>query len=154
MAATRKTISTVVTMAALTLSVSLRFLHYSEVAYPSKPQMPSSPTATPVPVPATRGSGGSKCSMDALKLGVCADVLGLGGELTNLLAGSRSTASKTKKPCCELIAGLVDLDAAVCLCTAIKSNVLGVVDLSLPLQLGLLVNHCGKKLPAGFQCPN
>jgi hypothetical protein len=93
--------------------------------------------------------------VNALKLGVCADVLGLGGELTNLLAGSRSTASKTKKkkPCCELVAGLVDLDAAVCLCTAIKANVLGVVDLSLPVQLSLLVNHCGKKLPSGFQCP-
>ncbi|KAM0903903.1 hypothetical protein ACQ4PT_018375 [Festuca glaucescens] len=110
-------------MAALTLTASLLFLAgSSEAACPSKPQTPSSLTATPVPVPATRGSGGSKCSVDALKLGVCAYVLGLGGELTNLLAGSRSTASKTKKPCCELIAGLVDLDAAVCLCTAIKAN--------------------------------
>jgi hypothetical protein len=157
MAATRKTSSTAVAMAALTLTASLLFLAgSSEAACPSKAQTPSTPTTTPVPVPATRGSGGSgsKCSVDTLKLGVCADVLGLGGELTNLLAGSRSTASKTKKPCCELIAGLVDLDAAVCLCTAIKANVLGVVDLSLPLQLGLLVNHCDKKLPAGFQCPN
>ncbi|KAM0903901.1 hypothetical protein ACQ4PT_018373 [Festuca glaucescens] len=145
MPATRKTSSSVVAMAALTLTASLLFLAgSSEAAFPSKPQTPSSP----------RGSGGSKCSVDALKLGVCADVLGLGGELMNLLAGSRSTASKTKKPCCELITGLVDLDAAVCLCTAIKANVLGVVDLSLPLQLGLLVKHCGRKLPSGFQCPN
>uniref|UniRef100_A0ACD5U4E3 Uncharacterized protein n=1 Tax=Avena sativa TaxID=4498 RepID=A0ACD5U4E3_AVESA len=149
MAATRKNSSIVLALSALALTVSLLFLTAStEAPCPSKPT-PSSPTAT-------SGSGGGRCPVDALKLGVCADVLGLGlgGELTNLLAGSQSTASRTQKPCCELIAGLADLDATVCLCTAIRANVLGVVDLALPLQLGLLVDHCGKKLPAGFQCPN
>uniref|UniRef100_A0ACD5TMZ0 Uncharacterized protein n=1 Tax=Avena sativa TaxID=4498 RepID=A0ACD5TMZ0_AVESA len=147
MAATRKTGSIVLALSALALTVSLLlFAASTEAACPSK--------RTPSPPTATSGSGGGKCPVDALKLGVCADVLGLGGELANLLAGSLSTASKTKKPCCELIAGLDGLDAAVCLCTAIKANVFGVVDLALPLQLGLLIDHCGKKLPADFQCPN
>ncbi|KAG8092495.1 hypothetical protein GUJ93_ZPchr0012g21595 [Zizania palustris] len=94
-------------------------------------------------------ASGGKCPMDALKLGVCADVL---GGLVNLqLLGSRPRSSQ--KRCCELIGGLADLDAAVCLCTALRADVLGVVDLDLPVQLSVLVNHCGKKVPAGFQCP-
>ncbi|XP_037438324.1 14 kDa proline-rich protein DC2.15-like [Triticum dicoccoides] len=149
MAATGKTSSTVVALSTLALAASLLLLAVStEAACPSKNK------PTPSASTATSGSGGGKCSVDALKLGLCADVLGLGDGLTNLMAGSWSTASSGKKPCCELIDGLADLDAAVCLCTAIKANVLGVVDVGLPLQLGLLVNHCGKKLPAGFQCPN
>ncbi|XP_044330612.1 putative lipid-binding protein AIR1 [Triticum aestivum] len=151
MAATGKTSSTVVALSTLALAASFLLLPVSsEAACPSKSKpTPSAPTVT-----GGSGSGGGKCPVDALKLGVCADVLGLGDGLTNLMAGSWSTASSGKKPCCELVGGLADLDAAVCLCTAIKANVLGVVDVGLPLQLGLLVNHCGRKLPAGFQCTN
>ncbi|KAI5017910.1 hypothetical protein ZWY2020_042798 [Hordeum vulgare] len=146
MTATGKTSSTVVALSTLVLAASLLLLAVSsEAACPSKSKpTPSAPTAT----------GGGKCPVDALKLGVCADVLGLGDGLTNLMSGSWSTTSSGKKPCCELVGGLADLDAAVCLCTAIKANVLGVVDVGLPLQLGLLVNHCDRKLPDGFQCPN
>ncbi|KAB2632501.1 14 kDa proline-rich protein DC2.15-like [Pyrus ussuriensis x Pyrus communis] len=43
-----------------------------------------------------------------------------------------------------LIEGLVDLDAAVCLCTAIKANVMG-INLNIPISLSLLLNYCGKK---------
>jgi hypothetical protein len=40
------------------------------------------------------------------------------------------------EPCCPLLDGLVDLEAAVCLCTAIKANVLGIhLNLSLVLNL-------------------
>lgn len=84
------------------------------------------------------------CPIDALKLGVCADVLGL----VNVKIGSPPTL-----PCCSLIQGLVDLEAAVCLCTAIKANVLG-IDLDIPLSLSLVLNNCGKKLPSGFECAN
>nr|GLL45021.1 14 kDa proline-rich protein DC2.15-like [Ipomoea trifida] len=85
-----------------------------------------------------------KCPKDALKLGVCANVL---GNLLGLVVGN-----PPKKPCCSLIEGLVDLEAAVCLCTAIKANVLG-INLNVPLSLSLLLNVCGKKVPSGFQCP-
>uniref|UniRef100_A0A0D9XM84 Bifunctional inhibitor/plant lipid transfer protein/seed storage helical domain-containing protein n=1 Tax=Leersia perrieri TaxID=77586 RepID=A0A0D9XM84_9ORYZ len=96
------------------------------------------------------GGGGGKCPIDALKLGVCADVLG--GLLNlNQLLGS-SAASSGGEKCCGLIGGLADVDAAVCLCTAIKANVLGLVGVELPVQLSVLVNRCGKKLPSGFHC--
>lgn len=84
------------------------------------------------------------CPINSLKLGVCADVLGL----VNVKIGSPPTL-----PCCSLIQGLVDLEAAVCLCTAIKANVLG-IDLDIPLSLSLVLNNCGRKLPSGFECAN
>ncbi|XP_021768453.1 14 kDa proline-rich protein DC2.15-like [Chenopodium quinoa] len=100
---------------------------------------PSTPT-TPIMPPASQ----AKCPMDALKLGVCANVL---GDLIHLVVGT-----PPKTPCCPLIGGLVDLEAAVCLCTAIKANILG-INLDIPLSLSLLLNYCGKNLPTGFQCP-
>jgi len=53
-------------------------------------------------------------------------------------------------PCCSL-KGLVDLEAAVCLCTAIKANVLG-IPLNVPVDLSVILNYCGKNVPRGFQC--
>ncbi|KAL6642732.1 hypothetical protein ACP70R_020913 [Stipagrostis hirtigluma subsp. patula] len=108
--------------------------------------------AKPPPVPAPLGGGGGKCPVNALKLGACASVL---GGLVSLELGQHqgSPSSSKKQPCCELLGGLADLDAAVCLCTALRAKVLGIVDLSLPVKLSVLVNYCGKKVPAGFQCP-
>ncbi|XP_023729961.1 lipid transfer protein EARLI 1 [Lactuca sativa] len=83
------------------------------------------------------------CPKDTLKLGVCANLL---GGLVGVQVGSPSV-----KPCCTLIGGLADLDAAVCLCTAIKANVLG-IKLNVPVSLSLLLNACGKKVPSGFKC--
>ncbi|XP_010088889.2 putative lipid-binding protein AIR1 [Morus notabilis] len=51
------------------------------------------------------------------------------------------------KICCSLIKGLADLEAALCLCIAIKANVLGVVKLNVSIALSLLVNSCGKRVP-------
>ncbi|CAM0871181.1 unnamed protein product [Alopecurus aequalis] len=91
------------------------------------------------------GSGGSggRCPIDTLKLGVCANVL---NGLINLQLGT-----PPKKPCCSLIQGLADVEAAVCLCTALKANILG-INLNVPIDLSLLVNYCGRKVPRGFQC--
>jgi hypothetical protein len=55
------------------------------------------------------------------------------------------------EPCCSLLDGLVDLDAAVCLCTAVKANVLG-IKLDLPVDLSLILNNCGKICPSDFKC--
>ncbi|KAL8266477.1 hypothetical protein R6Q59_003821 [Mikania micrantha] len=96
-----------------------------------------SPTPKPKPKP-TKGT----CPRDTLKLGVCADLLGL----VSVQLGSPPT-----KPCCSLIQGLADLEAAVCLCTAIKANVLG-INLNVPVSLSLILNDCGKKFPKGFKC--
>ncbi|CAL5184034.1 unnamed protein product [Lathyrus oleraceus] len=53
------------------------------------------------------------------------------------------------KPCCSLIANLVDLDAALCLCTAIKLTVLG-INPNIPLNIALVV--CGRNTSINFVC--
>ncbi|KAK3170391.1 hypothetical protein Dsin_000169 [Dipteronia sinensis] len=84
------------------------------------------------------------CPRHTLKLGVCADLLN--GDLVHLIIGT-----PPKTPCCSLLGDLVDLEAAVCLCTALKANILG-INLNVPISLSLLLNYCGKKVPSGFQC--
>ncbi|CAK8570001.1 unnamed protein product [Lathyrus sativus] len=101
------------------------------------PPSTTTPTATP-PTPSTL----KKCPKDTLKLGVCANLLGL----VNVVAGSPASSK-----CCALIQGLADLDAAICLCTAIKANVLG-INLNVPVTLSLLLSACQKSIPSGFQC--
>jgi hypothetical protein len=81
--------------------------------------------------------------VDTLKLGVCANVL------NGLINVNLGTPPRT--PCCTLIQGLADLEAAVCLCTALRANILG-INLNLPINLSLLVNYCGRRVPSGFQC--
>ncbi|GAB4834201.1 hypothetical protein Ancab_032466 [Ancistrocladus abbreviatus] len=98
--------------------------------HPHHPKTPSPPTST-------------TCPRDTLKLGVCANLL---NDLIHLVVGT-----PPKTPCCSLLKGLADLEAAVCLCTAIKANVLG-IGLNIPVDLSLLLNYCGKKVPSGFQC--
>ncbi|ERN08953.1 14 kDa proline-rich protein DC2.15 [Amborella trichopoda] len=83
------------------------------------------------------------CPKDTLKLAVCADVL---DGVAHLVIGGPSW-----KKCCSLLDGLVDLDSAVCLCTALKANILGIKH-AIDVALSLLVNTCGKKLPKGFKC--
>ncbi|CAI8605905.1 unnamed protein product [Vicia faba] len=105
----------------------------------ASPPTPSTtpPTASP-PTPSTS----QKCPKDTLKLGVCSDLLGL----VNVALGSPASSK-----CCALIQGLADLDAAICLCTAIKANVLG-INLNVPITLSLLLSACEKSVPSGFQC--
>ncbi|KAI3458292.1 hypothetical protein Pfo_014955 [Paulownia fortunei] len=115
---------------------------------------PSSPSLTPptssLTPPTGGGSGGSTqgqpratCPRDALKLGVCANLL---GGLVGVVVGSPPTI-----PCCTLLAGLADLEVAVCLCTVIRANVLG-INLNVPVSLSLLLNVCGRTPPTGFTC--
>ncbi|KAE9607818.1 putative bifunctional inhibitor/plant lipid transfer protein/seed storage helical [Lupinus albus] len=94
---------------------------------------------------ASGGSGNSSasCPHDALKLGVCANLL---NGLVNVTLGEPPVT-----PCCTLIQGLADVEAAVCLCTALKANILG-INLNLPISLSLLLNVCSKEAPKSFQC--
>ncbi|GKV53277.1 hypothetical protein SLEP1_g59812 [Rubroshorea leprosula] len=92
------------------------------------------PKAPPPPV--------EYCPRDTLKLGVCADLLGL----VNVVVGSPPSSK-----CCALLEGLADLEAALCLCTAIKANVLG-INLNVPVSLSLLLSACQKEVPPGFKC--
>ncbi|KAM0880547.1 hypothetical protein ACQ4PT_033497 [Festuca glaucescens] len=99
---------------------------------------------TPVVVPTPYNGGGGQCSIDVLKLRVCVNVL---GGLLGLKVGVPA-----HDECCPLLKALVDLDAAVCLCTAVKANVLGIVDLNVGPDISLLLNHCGKSCPSDFTC--
>ncbi|XP_047333489.1 14 kDa proline-rich protein DC2.15-like [Impatiens glandulifera] len=108
---------------------------------PPKPvSCPPPPFMKPKP---TTPSGKNKCPNDTLKFGICEDAL---KGLLHLKVGI-----PPKTPCCSLIEGLDDFEAAVCLCTAIKANVLG-NNLNVPVSLTLLLNYCGKGVPSGFQC--
>ncbi|XP_023754886.3 lipid transfer protein EARLI 1-like [Lactuca sativa] len=106
------------------------------------PNTKHNPNPNPNTVPNTNPNT-ETCPRDALKLGVCANLL---GGLVKVELGSPPV-----KPCCSLIQGLADLEAAVCLCTAIKANVLG-INLNVPVSLSLLVNVCGGEVPNGFVC--
>ncbi|KAL7593511.1 hypothetical protein Lser_V15G33227 [Lactuca serriola] len=112
---------------------------------PSKPPTPTQPSTPPTPPKPSTPSTPPKatCPRDTLKLGVCANLL---NNLLPIVVGNRS-----ETPCCSLIAGLADLDAVVCLCTAINANVLG-INLNVPVSLSVLLNYCEKKAPSGFQC--
>ncbi|MBA0862362.1 hypothetical protein Goshw_007576 [Gossypium schwendimanii] len=128
--------------ASLALFFALNILFFSLVsACGSCPSPNPNPKPKPNPTPSPSSSG--KCPRDALKLGVCANLL---GGLLNVTIGTPPV-----QPCCSLIQGLADLEAAVCLCTAIKANILG-INLNVPLSLSLLLNVCSKKVPSGFQC--
>ena len=109
--------------------------------YISTKKNPPSPTPKPISPPPPKKE---TCPIDTLKLGVCANVI---GGLIGAVIGT-----PPKEPCCSLLNGLVDLEAAVCLCIAIKANILG-INLNVPVDLSLLLNYCGKKVPTGFQCP-
>ncbi|TYG43560.1 hypothetical protein ES288_D11G027400v1 [Gossypium darwinii] len=117
--------SNTVASAALLLTLNLLFFTLVSSTY-SPPSAPKQPAT---------------CPKDTLKLGVCADLLG----------SVRVVVGPSRTQCCSLISGLADLDAAVCLCTAIKANVLG-VNLNVPVSLSLLLNSCEKQMPAGYKC--
>ncbi|XP_019084722.1 PREDICTED: putative lipid-binding protein AIR1B [Camelina sativa] len=82
------------------------------------------------------------CPNDTLKVALCANVL----KIVNITVGSPPV-----QPCCTLIQGLADLEAAACLCTLVKANVLG-INLNLPIDLTVLLNVCGRTAPANYQC--
>ncbi|XP_058728078.1 14 kDa proline-rich protein DC2.15-like [Vicia villosa] len=96
----------------------------------------------PIPNPIVDPYPKATCPINALKLGVCANVL----NLVKAKVGSPPTL-----PCCSLIKGLANLEVAACLCTALKANVLG-LHLDVPIALSVILNNCGLN-NSGFQCP-
>ena len=108
------------TCSSLALFLTLNLLFFSLVSACGSYSCPSpKPKPKPKPKPNPNPSpSGASCPRDALKLGVCANVL---KGLLNVTLGQPPVT-----PCCSLLDGLVDLEAAVCLCTALKANVLGI----------------------------
>ncbi|XP_022939712.1 14 kDa proline-rich protein DC2.15-like [Cucurbita moschata] len=126
---------------ALLLLVNLLFFTMVSSTYVPCPPPPPKPHK---PTPSRQPPSLLKCPKDTLMLGVCADLL---DGLVHIVIGS-----PPKSPCCTLIQDLVDQEAAVCLCTAVKAKALG-LQIDLSVSLNLLSNYCGKKVPSGFQCP-
>ncbi|KAH7687703.1 Bifunctional inhibitor/lipid-transfer protein/seed storage 2S albumin protein [Dioscorea alata] len=122
-----------------------------------RPRRDPPPVVIPPPVvvyPPHNGNGGSginappsmpsdqKCSIDLLKIGLCIDVLGL----VHVGLGN-----PVENVCCPVLQGLLELEAAACLCTAIRLKVLN-LNIYIPLALQVLIT-CGKDPPAGYLCP-
>ncbi|PIA55533.1 hypothetical protein AQUCO_00700081v1 [Aquilegia coerulea] len=78
------------------------------------------------------------CSIDPPQLNVCADILGIQLAITT-----------HSHPCCTLIHGLSDLEASLCVCNALKANILGI---DLTLKVGIVFTTCQKTLPSGYTC--
>eukprot|EP00252_Welwitschia_mirabilis_P022820 TRINITY_DN6282_c0_g1_i1.p1 TRINITY_DN6282_c0_g1~~TRINITY_DN6282_c0_g1_i1.p1 ORF type:complete len:134 (+),score=16.34 TRINITY_DN6282_c0_g1_i1:87-488(+) len=103
-------------------------------------------TVKPSPAPATTSPTPPSpvyCPINVLKLGACVDLL---GGLVHVSLGDPAVNT-----CCPLIAGVADVEAALCLCTTLKLKLLS-LNVYLPLALELLV-ACGKNPPPGFKCP-
>lgn len=111
------------------------------VPTPSVPT-PSIPTPS-VPTPSIPSPSDSHCPKDTVKLGACVDLL---GGLVHVIIGD-----PVVNQCCPVIQGLAGLEAALCLCTAIRAKLLN-LNIYLPLSLELLAT-CGLTPPPGFKCP-
>ncbi|GAU38988.1 hypothetical protein TSUD_378640 [Trifolium subterraneum] len=106
---------------------------------PPPPPTPTTPPPPP-PTPISRPPPPPSCQIG--KFNVCVDLLDI---FKVVVGGPRST------PCCQLINGLVGLDASVCVCAALKANILGAI-LNLNASLRLLLNQCGHAQPTNFIC--
>ncbi|XP_019173926.1 PREDICTED: 14 kDa proline-rich protein DC2.15-like [Ipomoea nil] len=84
------------------------------------------------------------CPRDTLKFGACVDILGLGSTV--------GVGGPTTSPCCALLQGLADLEVAACLCTALKANVFGIIDLNMSVAFSVLFSACQKTIPDGYKC--
>ncbi|XWS38547.1 hypothetical protein CRYUN_Cryun19dG0140600 [Craigia yunnanensis] len=83
-----------------------------------------------------------KCQKDSLVLNACANVL---GDLVKIRVGN------PRSKCCSVIRGLVDLQVDACLCTVVNADVLGLLKVSAPIQLKVLLNYCHMK-PRAYRC--
>ncbi|XP_022144829.1 36.4 kDa proline-rich protein [Momordica charantia] len=96
-----------------------------------------SPSGKPCPP-----KGKETCPIDTLKLGGCVDLL---GGLVHIGLGDPAA-----NECCPVLAGLAEVEAAVCLCTTLKIKALN-LNLYVPIALQLLIT-CGKTPPPGYTC--
>ncbi|RWW06055.1 hypothetical protein GW17_00030640 [Ensete ventricosum] len=107
------------------------------------PSVPSPGTTPPGNTPSVPSPGSTTtCPVDAIKIGACVDLL---GGLVHIVIGD-----PVVNQCCPLLQGLLELEAAVCLCTTIRLRLLS-INIYLPLALQLLIT-CGMTPPPGFTC--
>ncbi|KAF8407157.1 hypothetical protein HHK36_006283 [Tetracentron sinense] len=102
------------------------------------PPVTKPPSKKPCPPPPAKAT----CPIDTLKLGACVDLL---GGLVHIGLGD-----PVANECCPVLEGLVELEAAVCLCTTLKLKLLN-LNIFAPLALQVLLT-CGKTPPPGYTC--
>ncbi|OAY31490.1 36.4 kDa proline-rich protein [Manihot esculenta] len=105
------------------------------------PVITNPPKGGSTPCPPPPGAKAT-CPIDTLKLGACVDLL---GGLVHIGLGD-----PVVNECCPVLQGLVELEAAVCLCTTLKLKLLN-LNIYVPIALQLLVT-CGKTPPPGYTC--
>nr|GMD52074.1 14 kDa proline-rich protein DC2.15-like [Ipomoea batatas] len=57
------------------------------------------------------------------------------------------------RECCPLIQGLVDVQAGLCLCAAVKADVSPIVDVDIDTTVKVVLNVCNRPNSA-IKCPN
>lgn len=100
---------------------------------------PLLPPGTPSPSPVLPSR---RCPINTVRLNLCA----------NILSERVNVAIPLRQACCPVLQGLVDLDAAVCLCTVLRGRIFN-RNIAAPLTVGVLVNDCGREPLRNFQCP-
>ena len=135
------------TCSSLFLTLNLLFFAVVSAHGPCPGPNPN-PNPKPKPRPTSLSGGSntleaSSCPRDELKLGICTNLL---NRTVNITLGEPPVI-----PCCSLIAGLVDFEAAVCLCTPLRQNILG-IDLDIPVIFNFLFNICSREVPRDFIC--
>ncbi|OEL37401.1 hypothetical protein BAE44_0001580 [Dichanthelium oligosanthes] len=93
------------------------------------------------PPPAVPTPSGATCPINMADLNVCVDLL---GGLLNIRLNAPS------QPCCTLLQGLANVDAALCVCGVIK--VLNNNLVNIPVNVNVLLNECGMACPPEFTC--
>ncbi|XP_010250206.1 PREDICTED: 14 kDa proline-rich protein DC2.15-like [Nelumbo nucifera] len=115
---------------------------FSSACVPCNPKPNPSPKFPPN-LPPKSPPANPFCPRDTLKLGACSELL---GGLVNHVAGTPPSSK-----CCTLLDGLVDAEAAACICTVIKENAFG-IKLEWSVAFSMLVSACKKSIPPGFKC--
>ncbi|CAL4886244.1 unnamed protein product [Urochloa decumbens] len=82
----------------------------------------------------TMPADATTCPLNTLDVNVCVNAL----NLVQLYVGCPAV-----RPCCSLVQGLVAADAKACLCTVINGGILGIIPLTVPVDITLLLNSCG-----------
>ncbi|KAL4398271.1 hypothetical protein HN51_002880 [Arachis hypogaea] len=84
-------------------------------------------------------AAGQQCPIDTRQLAACAPVLATGPK------------GKPQQPCCHFLAPLVKIDALLCVCIALKDNVLG-SNLDIPLSVRIILKNCRQWI--SLPCPD
>ncbi|CAI9095830.1 OLC1v1031852C1 [Oldenlandia corymbosa var. corymbosa] len=93
----------------------------------------------PAPEPATPTA---TCPRNAIQLRVCVDVSSIIG--VNIGVSGE---------CCPVLTGLLDREIVACLCTKVQVNVLGLYNMTLPLNIPSITDTCKVNPGDDYQCP-